>query len=443
MSDRSPTGWLLTGLAVSVAAVGIYAAFTIAQIRSLRTLQAEAIDRNRADTLLLLRIQNDLNSIAMTMRDMLDGSEPYPLTAWRGQLRRIRGDLEDALKREARLAPAERSKDQQQYLSVSFAGFWDAVDRMFMVAESGDEAEARTQIRLSLQARQAALSTAVSRLLIQNNEEEQRAAVRTQEIYDRVERNVYGFLAAMIVVIVVTGLYIVRFNRRMFGRLAALSERRSELAQQLIATQENTYRYISRELHDEFGQILTAMGAMMQRLERRAAPDAATRSGLHELREIAQTALEKVRTLSQALHPVILEESGLDSALEWYLPAFQTQTGIAVRYERTGAPSDLDPQMATHLYRVLQEALNNVTRHSRSPDATVRLDISRDKVLLEVEDNGVGFGTAESGRGMGMAGMRERAELIGGVIEFLNRNGGGALVRLTVPLTRSVEAHAG
>ena len=78
---------------------------------------------------------------------------------------------------------------------------------MFGIAAAGNETEARTQIRLSLQARQAALSTAVSRLLVQNNEEEQRAAVRTQQIYDRVERNVYGFLAAMIIVIIVTGLY--------------------------------------------------------------------------------------------------------------------------------------------------------------------------------------------------------------------------------------------
>ena len=229
----------------------------------------------------------------------------------------------------------------------------------------------------------------------------------------------------------------------MFQRLAALSEQRSELAQQLIATQENTYRYISRELHDEFGQILTAMGAMLHRLERRASPDDATRGGLRELREIAQSALEKVRTLSQALHPVILEESGLDSALEWYLPTFQSQTGIAIQYERTGTGSDLDPQTATHVYRVLQETLNNVTRHSRSPDAKVRLDISKHRVLLEVEDNGIGFGHAESGRGMGMAGMRERAELMGGSIEFLNRNGGGALVRLTIPITRAVEAHVG
>ena len=91
------------------------------------------------------------------------------------------------------------------------------------------------------------------------------------------ERNVYVFLAAMLVVIVLTSLYLVQYNRRMFDQVAALSERRSELAQQLISMQENTFRSISRELHDDFGQILTAIGAMLQRA-RRARPGDARRS---------------------------------------------------------------------------------------------------------------------------------------------------------------------
>ena len=334
---RSPTRWLLIGLGVTVAAVATYSGFTIVQIRALRALQTETIDRNRADTLLLLRIQNDLGEIATTMRDMLDANEPYALTAWQAQLRRIRIDLEDALAREDKLS-AGRTTDQRQYLAQSFAGFWTGVDRMFALADAGNEAEARVQIRLSLQARQAALSTAVSRLLVQNTESERQVAAHTQGIYLGVERNLYAFVAAMVAVIVITGLYLVRFNRRMFDQLQKLSEQRSDLAQQLISTQESTYRSISRELHDEFGQILTALGAMLQRLERRTPEHDPIRAGLRELREIAQSALDKVRTLSQALHPVILDENGLESALEWYLPTFERQTGIVIRYEKRAQP---------------------------------------------------------------------------------------------------------
>ena len=114
------------------------------------------------------------------------------------------------------------------------------------------------------QARQEALSTTVARLLVQNSENEEQAAQRVIQIYDRVQRQVFVFLAATLVAILLTGFSMIRWNRRLFARMAELSDRRSELAQKLIATQESMLRYISRELHDEFGQILTAMGAQMR-----------------------------------------------------------------------------------------------------------------------------------------------------------------------------------
>jgi signal transduction histidine kinase len=430
LSRSSPTFRLLAGLAVTLLAVGVYAGYTILQLRSLRELQTETIDRNRTDSLLLLRIQNGLNLTAITMRDMLDDTAnngtTYPLTAWQPQFHRIRADLEDALAREGKFSLADRSPGQRRYLADSFRQFWDALDRIMQLARNGEEAEARTRIRMSLQARQAALSTGVARLLVENNASEQAAAERTRELYAGVERNVYVFLAAMLVVIVLTSLYLVQYNRRMFDRVAALSERRGELAQQLISMQENTFRSISRELHDDFGQILTAIGAMLQRADRRS-------DDLLEVREIVQTTLEKVRSLSHALHPVILDEVGLESALDVYLPGFERQTGIEIRYEKTGIGRNLDREISIHLYRVMQEALNNVARHSHSKWAAVRLAFEPETVTLEVRDAGAGFGK-EDKQGLGMVSMRERAELINGHIEFLDSETGGAMVRVTVPL---------
>src|ERR1035441_2182075 len=100
-SGRSPTMGLLAGLAVTLSAVAVYAGYTVVQLRGLRQLQVETIDRNRTDSMLLLRIQNDLNSVNLAMRDMLDAGEPYPLTAWQAQFKRLRVDLEDAAAREA------------------------------------------------------------------------------------------------------------------------------------------------------------------------------------------------------------------------------------------------------------------------------------------------------------------------------------------------------
>jgi signal transduction histidine kinase len=426
----SPTFRLLAGLAITLLAVGVYSGYTIVQLRSLRELQTRTIDRNRTDSLLLLRIQNGLNSLALTMRDMVDSEEPYPLTAWQPQFRRIRSDLEDALSREEKSSPLDQSPDQRRYMTDSFRQFWDALDRIFDLARGGQEEEARTRIRMSLQARQAALSTAVSRLLIANNETEQTASARTQQLYAGVERNVYVFLAAMLVVIVLTGLYLVQYNRRLFQQVAALSEKRSELAQQLISMQENTFRSISLELHDDFGQILTAIGAMLQRADRNA-------GDLIEVREIVETTLEKVRSLSHALHPVVLDEAGLESALDAYLPMFEKQTGIEVRYEKTGEGRDLDRELSIHLYRVMQEALNNVARHSDSKSATVRLRFLPAAIVLEVQDEGIGF-QEQFTQGLGLISMRERAGLVNGAIEIANGGKGGVLVRVTVPLAPQV-----
>jgi signal transduction histidine kinase len=439
---RSPTARLLGGLAITLTAVAVYSGYTVVQLKGLQVLQTRTIDRNRIDSLLLLRIQNSLNSLALTMRDMLEGNEPYPLTAWQRQFQRIRTDLEDAMAQEARYSPLERAPGPEDYLRASVAQFWDALDRLFVLARSGEERKARDLIRVSLEARQEALSTAVARLLVQNNEIEQEATAQTSGIYARAERNLYLFVALMLILIVSTTLYLVQYNRRMFDQVADLSERRSELARQLIGMQESTFRSISRELHDDFGQILTAVGVMLQRTERRTAgiPDA-LRSDLREIQEIVQSTLDKVRSLSLALHPVVLDEAGLESALDVYLPGFEKQTGIEIRYEKTGPSREIDRNVAIHLYRVLQEALSNIARHSQSPRALVRLRFLPDTVVLEVEDEGIGFGGGKERQGMGLVSMRERAELVNGRVEFIDREGGGVLVRLTVPVVPE-ETHA-
>ena len=430
--QRSPTAGLLLGLILTLAAVVAYSSYIIWQIKGLRQLQSDLAGRNRKDSLQLLRVQNDLNSLALAMRDMLDADERYPLSAWATQFQRIRADLDDALRREEQVALVERSPEQREFLRSALAQFWDAADRTFALAQSGKQDEARSEIRVSLQARQAALSTAVARLLVQNNEYEEQVAARTGEIYDRVQRQVYVFLIATLTVIVLTSLYLIHANRRLFAQLAALSEQRSDLAQKLIATQESTLRYISRELHDEFGQVLTAVGSMLGRAEKHTPEDSPLRADLREIREIAQNTLNTVRSLSQALHPVMLEEAGLEATLAWYLPTVERQTGIAISYEKSGDAFPLSGATAVHVYRIVQEALNNVTRHSGSKQAWVRLRFLGHSLDVEVEDHGTGFAAGNVRQGIGLVAMRERAELVNGTIEFLHP-ASGTLVRLRVP----------
>ncbi len=435
--ERSPTFGLLLGLLITLSAVVAYSAYITWQVTGLRKLQTELVDRNRKDSLQLLRIQNDLNLLAVAMRDMVSSDEPYPLTAWSAQFQRIRTDLDDAMRLEARFAAAGRTPEQSAFLAGSFTQFWDAVDRVFALAHDGKEKEAREQIQLSLQERQAALSTAVARLLVQNSENEEQAGQRIVQIYDRVQRQVYVFLAATLLAILLNGLSVIRWNRKLFARLAEVSERRSELAQKLISTQESTLRYISRELHDEFGQILTAVGSMLRRAGTHAPEGSSLRTDLQEVLETVQTTLDSVRSLSQALHPVMLDEAGLESTLDWYIPTVERQTGIAISYEKQGQPFPVDGGAGVHIYRVVQEALNNVARHSEAKQAWVRLRFLRDALELEVEDHGVGFQERPNKRGIGLVAMRERSELMGGQIVFSRPPQGGTLVHLDVPRERA------
>ena len=441
MSHRSasadPTARLLAGLAVISAAVALFSLYSLRQIDGLRALQLEAVDRNRRDSLQLLRIQNNLQNLALSMRDMTEGASPYPLVAWRAELDRTRLDLEDALEKEQALAPAVRTVQQQSFLRDSLADFWRAAATMFEAAERGDDVEAKRRIREALQPRHASIASTVARLLVSNNEAELEAALEIERIYDSVERNTYYFLAAVFAAIFLTGGYMVIRNRRVFRDLARLSDERRELAGRLISVQEDLFESVARDLHDELGQALTAAGAMLTRLERRPEVDAEElRHGLAEAKAVAQEALDGVRRLSQRLHPNVLDDFGLEGAIEWHIRQIRGQTGLAIEHRPPSPPLPaIDRETAIHVYRVLQEALSNVVKHAEAGSAQVRLAAGAGRLLLEVEDDGKGFRPDDAGaRGLGLVAMRERALLIGGTLSIVRAPGGGALVRLEAPV---------
>jgi signal transduction histidine kinase len=188
-------------------------------------------------------------------------------------------------------------------------------------------------------------------------------------------------------------------------------------------------------LHDEFGQILTALGAMLKRAGRLAPGE--FQEQVREANEVVQESLEKIRGLSQSLQPVILDEQGLAAAVQWYVSVFERQTGIAVAYQGPAADA---PEMASaaaiHVFRILQEAMNNIARHARVDQARVSLAITPAALRLEVSDAGGGI-PDDYKAGIGLAGMRERAALIGGTLEIGNVNPNGTRVVLTAPIRQT------
>jgi len=209
---------------------------------------------------------------------------------------------------------------------------------------------------------------------------------------------------------------------------------KQRLAERVVSLQDVERKEIARELHDEFGQILTAIGSMLGRAGNHAPEGSSLRADLREIREVAQTALDNVRGLSQTLHPSILEELGLESTIDWYLSTVEKQLGITVTYERSGTAPPIDATIGIHVYRVLQEALSNVARHSGSDRAVVRLLLNAGTLELEVEDRGKGLNPATGRQGLGLVAMRERAAIVNGTLELRRPPSGGTLVRLSVPL---------
>jgi len=443
---KSPTARLLVGLLVTLAAVTAFCWYSLFELGRLRQLQTDTIDRNRHDSLLLSRVQNDLNTLTLKLRDMADTQRQSSIGEYRGEFAALRTDLEDALREEARVAPGMRRTHEQTEFAAALQQFWRTSDRVFAEASAGHEAVARRLASTQLSGEQSEAEASVSRLIARNNEVEDKADDYVASIYSRAEQDIYAFLAAAMIAIVSTSLYLIYYNRRIFERLQSLSRQRKVLAARLITIQEEVLRSVSRELHDEFGQILTAIGAMLARADRKGLPpDSPLRSELSEVREITSNTLEKMRSLSQMLHPTVIDDYGLAKGIEWYAQVFQRQMGIEVRASVIGNPVLITGQTAIHCFRIVQEALNNVAKHSGGTRADVEMLFSVDTVKITVRDFGRGIDAArkDAKPGLGLIAMRERAALVDGTLEISAAPGGGTFVVLTMPLRqddRSSEA---
>lgn len=427
---RSPTSRLAAGLAFTLLVISAYAFYTLRSVGRLRDTQTRIVDRNRQASLQLLRVQSELNALGLTVREMLDERPDYPIEAWQAPLARVRENLDDAIQREAALSRGVRSPQQTAYLAATFAEFWRAADEALAVARQGDRPRALTLVRNSLQPGLAAVHSVTARWLVDSNDEEARASGQVRELFSEIERNAYVFLALSLGLIAFTSVGLIRSNRAHFTQVTALSDQRSELARQLITTQESTFRSISRDLHDEFGQILTALGALLRRAQKHA-PDSAFQEQTQEASTIVQGTLERIRSLSQSLQPVIIEEQGLVPAIEWHLVTFERHTGIQVRYRGPAEPVVLSSSHAIHVFRILQEALNNVARHAQVSDVEVAVRFSDSTLKLTVSDQGTGL-RENAPPGLGLAAMRERAALIGGVLT-VGSQARGTVVTLTIP----------
>jgi PAS domain S-box-containing protein len=210
----------------------------------------------------------------------------------------------------------------------------------------------------------------------------------------------------------------------------------------LVETQEAERRRVARELHDEIGQLLTGIGLMLSHSEKQP-PDQA-KAGVAAARSLLDELIGRVQRLALDLRPAVLDDLGLVPALLWLVDRYTAQTGVRVDFKQGGLEGRrLAAETETAAYRIVQEALTNVARHSRAAEAAVRILVRDDTLEVQVEDQGRGFdprrveGPAQSA---GLAGMRERAHMLGGRLTIESAPGAGTRIVATLPLAARGEA---
>jgi signal transduction histidine kinase len=219
-----------------------------------------------------------------------------------------------------------------------------------------------------------------------------------------------------------------RQNSRRYQEIAQLSAR-------LVAAQETERRSISRELHDEVGQTLGAVLVDAANLANRIpADDTVSHRYLDNIRALADTSVNSIRNIALLLRPSMLDDLGLIPALEWQAREVSRRSGVKVKVSAENVSDSLPDAVRTCVYRLVQEALNNVSRHSGAKTAVVSVQQTEGSIVLAVKDDGSGFEAAKN-RGLGLIGMEERVKQLGGRLETESQPGHGTLVRATLPLS--------
>lgn len=219
------------------------------------------------------------------------------------------------------------------------------------------------------------------------------------------------------------------------------------ITQRLLALRDEEQRRVARDLHETAAQSMAALKMALGRLSLTLPKkNKQSRKLLRAARQLANEAIQQVRTVTYLLHPLLLEEAGLDPALRWFASGFEERSGIRVKVMLEANLGRLPGDVETAIFRIIQEALTNVHRHSKSRAASIQLERVNGKIRLEVKDLGVGMSLPsaatgwDSPLGIGIAGMRERVKQLAGTFEIESKSGQGTTIRVVLPVAAAVNS---
>jgi signal transduction histidine kinase len=391
----------------------------------------------------LRRLRSDVNLSGIFVRDYLLDPSRERAPGYRDRLAQFRGANNAAFDELRALIHGNPESDQRLgRLRAQLDEYWLALDPLFDWTPAEKTTLSVPFLRAEVIPRREAV-LAIAEEIEQIN----RATMATQrtEVAGRqgeLRRALYTLLwwgLMLGIIVALTAVYrLRRLEQRSVDerRLAEEAERRMrELSQQLVATQEEERKKLSRELHDHVGQVLTALRMELGSIERLRAPgDAQLATAVVESRQLVDNMVRTVRDLALGLRPSMLDDFGLQPALEWHARDFTRRYGLPVDLNVNADLQALPDPYATCVYRVVQEALTNCVRHAAASRIRVTVTRTVDILSVTIVDDGVGIKPAGRKTGLGLRGIEERVRDLGGTVEIESSPAVGTSLAIRIPL---------
>ncbi|MBN1567437.1 MAG: sensor histidine kinase [Acidobacteria bacterium] len=427
---RGTAAILLMGfgaLVIMIAALGFGAFHRADQIES----EIAAIHENYRQTALALsQTKEDAYKSGIIVRDYLLDPSTVGAPQYKQELLSIRSAMPQRLESLSRLISSDEGHVLER-LRSELNAYWDSLDPVFEWTPQQRSAYSSAFLRREVISRRSSVFSIMREI--------DDLSARTFNIEQattnkrRMEFQAYLWKMSAAAVFFALGIAAVSIFR-----VSAL-ERRTEnqrhraenaetglrhLSHQLVQAQEEERKRISRELHDEIGQMLTGLKMELANLEElRNSPGDEFQKHLNETRTITEQTMQSVRRLAMGLRPSMLDDLGLEPALRWQANEFSRRSGVPVSLETDGELENLSDSVRTCIYRVVQESLTNCARHAEASNVRITVHGSRDRIYLTIQDDGKGFDIRNPGsRGMGLIGMEERIKKLGGTLIISSQN---------------------
>jgi signal transduction histidine kinase len=442
---------LLIGFSLLIGLIGLTGLGALRRARNAYRDITALNDRYRNTERALNGVGTGISLVGLLARDYLLDPSNVHAPEYRAQLIAERSSIEKDF-RVLNDAVQQENRPQLERLRNEVEGYWNALDPLFTwTPEEKEAASWRFLRRQILPRREAALSiTREISLMAEKNLERQR-----QEI-DARQTSMAVFIKRMLAITVLLGLAIAGItvfrmsmleqkSREERLRTEAAEQEMRRLSRQLVQAQEDERKSISRELHDEVGQMLTALRMELRSLqELRTSKAGEFNEHMEGAKLLAEQSLRALRDMAMGLRPSMLDDLGLGSAVQWQARQFSKRTGIPVNVHVDALPSSMPERHRTCVYRLVQEALTNCARHSQAKTIDVNVVHDETRLTVSVKDDGIGFDPAAvRGRGLGLIGIQERVRELGGELALISQPHNGTALSAKIPLAQEAPRHAG